>query len=530
MRLKFVILLFLCLILILPSYSFSQTKTPPKIYKVAILPFLIYSQENLDYLREGIYDIISSRISIEGRILVIERNLVERALYEERPIRLDETVARNVGSRLDADYVILGSLTKIGNYISLDARLLSITEDKPPVGVYTQHKGLEDVMVKIGDFAQEIGYKILGRKAVVGKPSFERPSIIQQRGAGIIRHEGLDYKKSQTFPFEIKGLDVGDVDGDGKNEIVIMDYHNLYIFKYDGEKLTLFQKIETGYQHNFLTLDVSDVNRNGVAEIVVSSVVEDDLRSFIIEFEEGKFKKITEKEGWFFKVINHPKEGPTLIGQRMSSEGFPSGPIYKFLWKKNSFERGNKISFPKDIKTIFGIAMGNVRNQETVDFLMLDKFDHLWILSQDRKFSWQSREEFGGTNNSYNTKKVIDPLIKDRNLPDYRVYIPGRILIKDLDGDGVGEVIINKNYSSTKLIDRVRSFNNGEIVNLIWDESSLTTNWKTRQLDGYISDFQVADVDNDGEEELVVAIVDSPGTGLLGSKNIKSNLVFFKIY
>jgi len=32
----------------------------------------------------------------------------------------------------------------------------------------------------------------------------------------------------------------------------------------------------------FLTLDVADVNRNGVAEIIVTSVAEDNLRSFIL--------------------------------------------------------------------------------------------------------------------------------------------------------------------------------------------------------------------------------------------------------
>ncbi len=46
----------------------SQTRDTQKVYKVAILPFLIHSQENLDYLRDGIYDILASRITVEGRI------------------------------------------------------------------------------------------------------------------------------------------------------------------------------------------------------------------------------------------------------------------------------------------------------------------------------------------------------------------------------------------------------------------------------------------------------------------------------
>ena len=194
MKFRWMILL-LCLILILnlPSPSITQTRQPDKVYKVAILPFLIHSQENLDYLREGIYDILASRITVEGRIDVTERSIVERALAEERPMRLDETTATKIGTKVGADYIVLGSLTKIGDYISLDARLISVSEEKPPLGVYTQHKGIDDVMVKIGDFAQEIGYKILGRRAAAGGPKEPRhPSLIQQRKGE------ADYKRSTS--------------------------------------------------------------------------------------------------------------------------------------------------------------------------------------------------------------------------------------------------------------------------------------------------------------------------------------------
>src|SRR5512135_2142870 len=128
MKFKWVlIVLLLALILTLPSPSKTQPKDPARIYKVAVLPFLIHSQENLDFLREGIYDILASRISVEGNISVIERSVVERAFQEERPMRLDETAAVKIGARAGADFIVLGSLTKIGDYISLDARLISIT-------------------------------------------------------------------------------------------------------------------------------------------------------------------------------------------------------------------------------------------------------------------------------------------------------------------------------------------------------------------------------------------------------------------
>ena len=533
MKFKAILLcLLLAFILTLPSPSITQSRDPNKIYKVAILPFMIHSQENLDYLREGINDILTSRITVEQRVVVIERSVVERALYEEKPMRLDETAATKIGMRIGADYIVLGSITKIGDYISLDARLISIAEEKPPVTVFTQQKGIDDVMVKIGDFAQDIGNKILGRRAMAGRPGepiYSSGRMIERFDRG----DSVDFKKSQTFGFEIKGLAIGDVDGDKKNELVVMDTNNLYVFKYDGEKLRLFQKIETGSEYNFLALDVADVNRNGVAEIIVTAVVEDSLRSFILEYEEGKFRKITEKAGWFYRVLDHPKDGSILVGQRMGGEGVPTGTIYQFVWKKNSFEKGSKMPIPRGTK-IFGLAMVNFRSKETLDTLMLDDLDRLRMLSLDGKFSWNSGEQFGQTDNSYETKKKKDEIYGFRQMgatPFTRIYIHGRIIVKDLGGDGLKEVIISKNNASSMLgSEKARSFSDGQVYSLVWNGKTFAINWRTRKIDGYISDYQIKDVENDGEEELVVAVINAPGSGVLGGSDVRSNILFFKLF
>jgi TolB-like protein len=521
--------LFLSLVLISPSTSITQTKDADKIYKVAILPFMIHSQENLDYVREGIYDILSSRITSEGRIVVVERSLVERAFVEERPTRLDETVAKKIGSRVGADYIVLGSLTKIGDYFSLDARLISITEEKPPVGAYTQHKGIEDVMVKMGDFAQDIGNKILGRRPTVGRATEPRhPYLVKPKREGErIAPEGLDFRKSQTLPLEIRGLDIGDVDGDKKNELVAVDKHSVYIFTYDGEKLKLLQKVDFGSEHNFLTLDVADVNQNGFAEIIVSSVAGDDLRSFILEYEEGKLKKVTENAKWFFRVLDHPKEGPILMGQNMGSGGIPTGPVYRFAWKKKSFQKGPNMGFPQGTN-IFGITVADLRNKGILDLVTLDDSERLRILSKDGKFSWMSRAKFGGTNIYYETLKTRDPTATRNEAYPLRVFIPGRILSRDLGGNGTPEVIACRNKPSGTLANRNRNFESGEIYCLVWEEDNLTTDWKTREIDGYIADYQVKDVDNDGQEELVVG-VSKAEWGLTGTKHT-SNILFFKLF
>jgi hypothetical protein len=275
-----------------------------------------------------------------------------------------------------------------------------------------------------------------------------------------------------------------------------------------------------------LTLDVADVNRNGYAEIIVTSVVGDNLQSYILEYEEGKFRKIIEKADWYFRVLDHPKDGPLLMGQRMGSEGIPVGPIYSFVWKKKSFEKGPKMDFPKETN-IFGLALADIRNQGTLDAVTLDESGQLRIQSADGKFTWRSKSRFGGTNVSYDTKKKKEFDVNLKDALDARIFIPGRILIKDLDGDGSNELIINANHASTTFFKRVRTFETGEIYDLVWEEGNFATNWKTREINGYIADYQVKDVDDDGEEDLVVGVVNLEG--VLDRKGT-SNIFFFKLF
>ena len=185
--------------------------------------------------------------------------------------------------------------------------------------------------------------------------------------------------------------------------------------------------------------------------------------------------------------------------------------------------------FPRETK-IFSLALGNIQNKEKLNLIVLDDSDRLRMPGPDGRDVWSSRQKYGGTINFYETRKKFDPVYRfgSQGAPAWRVYVPGRIVIKDLDGDGLHEVMVNKNItSSTRFFDRVRSFDSGEIYDLAWEEGTLATNWKTKEIEGYISDFQIKDVDNDGEEELVVAVIDLGG---ITTRKGTSKILFYKLF
>ena len=71
---------FFVLVLIIPLLFTAAGSAAETAKKVAILPFEINAPKDLSYLREGIMDMLASRISWEGKVEVIEEQLVKEAL------------------------------------------------------------------------------------------------------------------------------------------------------------------------------------------------------------------------------------------------------------------------------------------------------------------------------------------------------------------------------------------------------------------------------------------------------------------
>jgi TolB-like protein len=497
--------------------------------RVAILPFQIHSAEDLSYLKEGIYDVISSRLAASGAIDAIGKSSIERVLAEMHPPSLTEEVAREAGIRLKADYVVLGSITKIAEFISLDALLIDTAGNKPPSGAFAQTKGLDQLMGKVDEFARDIRGKILGEPAVVakeGQAKTKTPYIVRPKKSPITHtQEGVGFQKSEKFPFEIRGLDIADVDGDGRNEIIFMDRDTLWVYQYVEGKLRPFRTLKGAANQQFLGLDAADVNGNGTAEIFVTSIEGENLTSFILEYEENGFKRVSGNNGWYFRVLDLPGKGPTLLGQKMGLKESFSGSVYQFRWKKNTFSKGKKLKLPKGT-WLLGLAIADVTGDGKDEIIRFDGSDHLRLLSMNGKdLLYKTPASYGGSNNFFDRESVPEGPPRDRIAT--RVYLPGRIVLLDLDGDGRVEVIVNKNHFATgRFLERVRFFDRGEVYNLVWDGLMLAENWRTKEIPGYIADYQVKDFDNDGQRELVVAMVSQ----FQAMQRPDSYILFFDLY
>ncbi len=333
---------FLVLVLIIPLLFTAAGSAAEIAKKVAILPFEINAPEDLGYLREGIMDMLASRISWEGKVEVIEEQLVKDA-FSGREGALNEAAAREVGTALGADYVLFGSLTVFGDSVSIDAKMIALKEDRPPVSVYAQTKGMSEVIPRINDFAQDINNKIFGRgptavAAAPQQPRFSRahPETIMsgpapstpapKSGSSFVqlqsgREAGSDILRSQKLSFPVLGMDVGDLDGDGRQEIVVLSkLKEVIVYQWDQGRLNKRGSFQAEKRDKLVWLCLVDANHDGKAEVYVSNLRGQRLASYVLEWRGDRLKKLATDIQWYFNRLAVPGKETILLGQKKNME------------------------------------------------------------------------------------------------------------------------------------------------------------------------------------------------------------------
>jgi hypothetical protein len=291
------------------------------------------------------------------------------------------------------------------------------------------------------------------------------------------------------------------------------------IYQKKEKDFVLLQKIPGRSSENYLAVDVADINRNGVKEIIVTSMTRNMVDSFVLEYRDGKFVKIASKLPWFMRVID-TSAGPILLGQTRGMDKVFSNPIREIIWEEGQYKEGKKMKIPVGL-SVYGLTIDNFGTGGSEKIIALDNYDYLSIYEQTDKplirlqslggspeRIYKSDDNYGGSN----TVIVNDNLSPDDE--NKFTFINSRILTMD-GKDGKKEIVIVKNLSSVgRVLKNVKVFTSSEIYDLEWDGLGLVENWKTRKISGYVADYQLKDIDNDGQKEIVLALVLSVGSSL----------------
>ena len=516
--------------------------------RVVIVPFKMNAERDLSFLKEGIVDMLTSRLSWGDRE-VVGREDTDHVLADiSEPV--NEEIAQTIGSRLQADHVLFGSLTIFGNSISLDARMVDVQQKRSTLTFFKQSKAIDEVIPQIDLLAAQINETVFGRPvgsrrppAQVGQPPAAyvhpesllagkssgqakalRPGPGAAAGPGPAESGGVRPAdpasaavwKSRSFKAFIKGIALGDVDGDSKTEVVFISNRHVYVYRYENKKFSKIGEMAGKRYQEFIGVDVGDINGNGCEEIFVTSLkgTGQRLDSLVLEWDDDALKRISEDDSWYYRVTESPEGDKILLGQkRRMDDPFVSG-VYQLAWRNGEYGPEERLALPKRVN-IFGFALGDVMNNGRQVIVAFDKGAYIQILTPSGEKQWESDESYGGSMN------YLEFIEQAGEVDTERLYLPQRIFIRDLDRDGRHEIVVASNeLSRGQWFKRLRNFKHGHIECLSWTGHEVAVNWQTPQISGHISDYAIGDLDQDGRDELVAAAVGATGSALSSAKSL----------
>jgi len=138
----------ICPFLLLSIFLIAEAANAQQPVRVIILPFEVYAQEDLSYLKQQIPQFIKTQLEQEGaRVLILDNQTIA-----SRQLRTDSVAAiRQIGVETGAQYVVWGSLTWLGQNFSLDSKLLSSDKVEDPHVFSAEGEGVveEDAIRRI---------------------------------------------------------------------------------------------------------------------------------------------------------------------------------------------------------------------------------------------------------------------------------------------------------------------------------------------------------------------------------------------
>jgi len=552
LKYKIIYFTLMCLIALMTlSFDFSSAAEPKRI---ALLPFKINAEKDMTFLQNGIFDMLTSRLSKEGEVVVISRQEIENAVEAIGGLAaVNASSAREIGSQLNADYTLFGSLTVFGNSISIDAKMVDVTGNTPTTSFYEQSQDLGGVITKINGIAAQINTNVFDRQPKVAQEAAPAPQTpktapkddAQAHPEKLVKGHGTTegggspfimatdeeeetafqkFWRSASFKHLINGIAIGDVDGDGKIETVVVTPNDVIVYRAERGKFYKAHEIkDSSSQHN-IGVDVADINQNGFPEIFVTRLTgtRKAIDSVVFEYDGKAFHKIVTGSSWYYRVADVPGRGKILLGQKHRVAKPFSGRIYDMIWQNSEYVPEAEIKTPREIQ-VMGFGLGDILNAKQETSAAYRKDDRIQIIDANGKVMWKSGEPYGGSTLYSLGEK------ERRSQVDNPIYYPMRLLVIDADGDGESEMIVVKNHNVTGgHLDRFRKFTNAHFESMTWDGLGLQTRWKTRKISGFIRDYSIGDFDNDGKIELVAAVILSEGSIVLITEP-KSTIIAYEL-
>ncbi len=187
------------------------------------------------------------------------------------------------------------------------------------------------------------------------------------------------------LPYGVRMIAAGDVDGDGKIELLLSTGKDVRFYT-PGEERKISFEIKGDFADDHLWLDAMDVNGDGKAEIMVTLMRYSKVLSRIYELKDGNYSVVWEKDVFLRRM------GSELFAQAYSIDEGYNGPVFKISWSEG-YKKVADLSLPKSVNIYDFIYIVEPDGRKLI--LAYDNDGYLSLYDAGNRI-WQSKEDYGG--------------------------------------------------------------------------------------------------------------------------------------
>ena len=291
------------------------------------------------------------------------------------------------------------------------------------------------------------------------------------------------------------GVEVGDFDGDGLQEIAIAFTDRVEIGRLKNGTYQHLATMKIGVGTRSYALDAVDLNRDGRPELYVSAATAgSSLVGAVIESIDGRYR-ITRKDlPWHMRRMNLPGEGVALLGQRFGSRGKVfGGPIFRIQFRDGTLVEGPAYEVPKGINLYDFTPLTTGNGQKL--FAVVGDDHYLSIVAADGKQLGVSGEAVGGSE----AYIEMNDFVPNGGEGQY-IYVKPRVEQNDK-----GEIVVPVN-SGFSALSRIKIYTKSSLKALTWDGSALREAWHSAPEKSCLADYRFAAADNSGKNSILTIV------------------------
>jgi FG-GAP-like repeat len=450
-----------------------------------LLPLVIYSDQPKDYLRPGLKSMFVSRLSGEGLQLIGDEKLYPLLSEKEKEGVNSKERAEELGRALKADFAVFGGVTSMGGGYSLDLSVLDLGKEPPKETRISEAVPEDQLIPKLADMVYEIRAVIAG---VDIRPQKREAEVEPKKKSimGLFYPPGAEERELKpagrvSAGMEPMGCDIGDLDGDGQAELVVLGRKKLQVFAIK-EKLVLKDTLESSMGEEFVKVSVGDLNGDRKAEIYLVSSAGMRAESSVYEWT-GKFRKILKVSG-HLQVAKGADARPLLLSQDSLANSYFGDRISVM-----GFD-GTKL-VPKEVLPEFAegaqfytLTPLDTARKGTSGYVGLNSDSYLCLWGGSGNLLWRAEQKVGGTNN------FIGPARPQSQEMINQIYFNARLLVTDLNQDGKKEVLVVENILMSQYTRIMKIVEKSNLVAYAVEPGRLAPIWKTPTFSYCITEMQ----------------------------------------